>query len=114
MENTFFIIFGLVALYLIYQVVKNKGIKGAMFGARIIRTIGELELGRRGMVRTRLKVHRLDPRGAGSPEIGLELFTTMIGSFHMTPVSLTREEAMRLGALLSEAVAEVRSRGGTG
>lgn len=77
-----------------------------MFGAPLARTVGEIELGRRGMVRTRLKVHRLEPRDATSPAIGIEFVATTIGSFSMTPLSLTRDQALALSVLLSRAAAE--------
>jgi hypothetical protein len=109
-EYIFFAVFGLVVLNLLYRVVKNRGFRGAMFGAAVARTVGEVDLGRRGMVRTRLKVHSLEAREDGSPEVGIEFVATTIGSFSMTPLSLTRDQAHALSTLLSQAATEAGPR----
>jgi hypothetical protein len=106
-EYLFFAVFALVWVHLLYQVVKNRGFRGAMFGAPVARTIGELDLGRRGIVRTRLKVHCLEQRDDLLPNIGVEFVHTTFGSFAMSPLSLTRDQANTLSALLSQAAAEV-------
>jgi hypothetical protein len=36
----------LAAVNFVYQAVKNRGLKGAIFGAPITRTVGELDLGK--------------------------------------------------------------------
>ena len=99
-----FIIVGLVAVNLLYHVVKNRGLKGAMFGAPVSRTVGELDFGRKGMVRTRLRVHRLESGEANSPQVGLELITTSFMGFGMRGIPLTREQARSLSGYLSEAM----------
>jgi hypothetical protein len=109
LEHLFFGIVGLVLLHLVYQIIKNRGLRGAMFGAPVIRTIGELDLGRRGMVRTRLKVHRLQGTDTASPVVGIEFLMTTLGSFGMTPLPLTRDQALTLSGLLSRAAAEAGS-----
>ena len=60
----FFVIFGLVAARFVYKAIKNGGLRGAMFGAPLRRLVSEMELETRGMVKTKLKVHVLDPRDA--------------------------------------------------
>jgi hypothetical protein len=109
--HAFIALFGLALLYFLSQVIKNRGFRGGMFGAPVARTIGELDLGRKGMVRTRLKVHRLEPQEASSPEIGIEVWTTTIGAFSIAPLPLTREQAVTLSSLISQAVAEGSNRG---
>lgn len=110
-QHIFFALFGLVAPNLLFQVIRNRGFRGAMFGAPAARTIGEIDLGRRGMVRTRLRVHRLEPRDTTSPEIGIEVVATTIGSFGITGHSLTRDQAVALSNFLSQAANEgVRER----
>jgi hypothetical protein len=108
--HVFLALFGLALLYFLYQVIKNRGFRGAMFGAPVARTIGEVDLGRHGMVRTRLKVHRLEPRDASSPETGIEVWTTTVGAFSVAPLPLTREQAVTLSTLLSQAAAEAANR----
>ena len=109
-EYLFFGAFGLVVFNLLYHVVKHKGFRGAMFGAAIARTVGEMDLGRRGMVRMRLKVLTLEPSGTGSPEVGIEFVTTSVASWHMMPLPLSRSEAVTLSTFLSQAAEEVAIR----
>jgi hypothetical protein len=109
-DYIFFPIVGLVLAYMLYQVVRNKGFRGAMFGARVAGTVGELDLGRRGMVRTRLKVHRLESKNTNSPEVGLEFVASTIGSWQMIPVALTKSEALELSTLLAQAAAQSSTR----
>jgi hypothetical protein len=109
--HVFLALFGLALLYFLFQVIKNRGFRGAVFGAPVARTIGQLNLGRKGMVRTRLKVHRLEPREPSSPEIGIEVWTKTIGAFSIAPLPLTREQAVTLSSLLSQAAAEGANRG---
>jgi hypothetical protein len=107
-----FIMYGLWALGALaaisfgFQALKNRGLKGAIFGAPIGRTVGELDLGKIGPMSTMLKVHRLESRGPGTPTIGIELVNRSLASYHMTPIPLTSEQASALKELLSQAVAE--------
>jgi hypothetical protein len=103
-QTIFFIFFGVVAASMLFKSIKHRGWKGAMFGAPVVRQIGELELPRRGMVKTKLKLHVLDPSDAGEgPHVGVELIQSAIGSWEMKPVSLTRAEARRLAEELVRA-----------
>jgi hypothetical protein len=99
----FFAVAGLVTARFVYRIVWHGGLRGAMFGARVDRTVGVLELGRRGLKRLRLKVHRLEAPDAGSPSIGIELVSTSFGAAGMMPIALTTEEARALAGLLIEA-----------
>jgi hypothetical protein len=84
--------------------VKHGGFKGAMFGANIEKTLGEVSGNGPRLVSLSLKVHELD----GSPDkaLGLEVTTTSVGSYQMTPVSLSLAEAKKLRDLLAEGVGE--------
>lgn len=100
----FFVIFGLVAANLLYRVIKNRGFKGAMFGAPVSRQVAEMELSSRGIVKTKLKVHLLSPRDPGEgPHVGVEVIQSTIGSWEMKPVALTRMEAKELADELARA-----------
>lgn len=110
MKPEFFIygIWALAALAVanfVYRAMKNRGLKGAMFGARITRTIGELDLGKIGPVRTTLKLHRLESRELGAPTVGIEVVNRSVASYHMLPIRLTSEQAAVLRELLSQAMA---------
>ena len=105
-EYVFFLIFGVVIANLVFKMVKHRGMRGALFGARVMRTVGEVDLGHRGMVRTKLKVHCFEPSDPGSPSVGVELVAASFGGFGMTPIPLTREQARALAAFLTQAVDE--------
>ena len=103
-QTLFFIIFALVAVSMIFKIIKYRGLKGAMFGAPVGTQTGELELPRRGMTKTKLKVHVLNPADAGDgPHVGVEVIHSTIGSWEMKPVSLTRIEARRFAEELLRA-----------
>jgi hypothetical protein len=95
----------IVALNIVYQLIKNKGLKGALFGARISETVGELDLGRTGPMSTTLRLHRLEAQKPGSPTVGIEVVNRSIAGYHMLPIRLTSEQATALKELLAQALA---------
>lgn len=106
-SNVFFVVFGLVAASVVYKAIKNKGLRGAMFGAPLRRLVSDMELEPRGMMKTKLKVHVLDPPDvSGGPHVGVEVIHSTLGSWEMKPISLTRAEAQRLAEQLMLAVKE--------
>jgi hypothetical protein len=78
-----------VAVNIVYQSIKNKGLQGALFGARISGTVGEVELGRTGPMSTMLKLHRLEAPELGTPKVGIEVVNRSFASYHMMPIRLT-------------------------
>jgi hypothetical protein len=83
---------------------QDRGLRDALFGAAIDRVVGELDFGRCGLLRTRLRVVRLDVDGDDAPRIGLEIVTTTFMAYQMRPIALTVENATALKDLLSRAV----------
>ncbi|TMA95595.1 MAG: hypothetical protein E6J74_11145 [Deltaproteobacteria bacterium] len=55
------------------------------FGGPVARTIGELDLGRQGMIQISVKGHRLERRDALSPEVGVELLTSNEYGLQLAP-----------------------------
>ncbi|MGH9733416.1 MAG: hypothetical protein ACRD8A_02340 [Candidatus Acidiferrales bacterium] len=106
----FWVLFGLIAVRLAYQVIKKRGFKAALFGAAIARTVGELDLGKTGPISTTLKIHCLESNAPGTPTVGIELVNRSVASYHMLPVRLTSQQASALKELLSQAVAESHPR----
>jgi len=100
----FWILFAGVIVHFLYRAMKNRGFKGAMFGAPIARTVGELDLGRTGPMRTTLKVHHLQAREPGTPTVGIEVVNRSVVSFHMLPIRLTSDQAASLRELLLQAM----------
>ena len=56
-ETVFFGAFFAVAVYFVYRSIRHAGFKAAMFGARIDRTVGEVNGEKRGPMSVALKVH---------------------------------------------------------
>jgi|tagenome__1003787_1003787.scaffolds.fasta_scaffold20927826_2 hypothetical protein len=111
-QTIIFIIVGAMGVNIVFKIVKNRGWKGWLFGAPVGQNIGELELPRRGLSKTTLKVHLLVPRDAGEgPHVGVEVIQSTIGSWEVKPVSLTRAEARRFAETLLRAAE--RSESGT-
>lgn len=102
LPKVFVVVFALIVLNLIAQVLR-KGLRGAMFGARVASTTGEVDLGRKALMRTCLRVHRLEQGDAAAPLVGLEITSTSVAAFNIRAIPLTREQAAHLGALLVRA-----------
>ena len=101
-EYLFYALFAAVAAHLVFKVFRHGGFRGALFGAPIRATVAEIELPRRGMVKSRLKVHTL-AGDRGEPEVSLEIVHSTVGSWQMMPVSLSAEQAQRLADALADA-----------
>ena len=103
-EYLFFAVFGGIVLYLLYRIQKF-GFKGAFFGARIVREVGEVQSAPIWLVNQKLRVHLLE---ADQPNraIGLELTQTAFMSWSMTPIALSLEESKKLISILQTAVNE--------
>jgi hypothetical protein len=99
----FFALLAAIAGSFVYRLVRHGGLRGAMFGARVAQTIGVLELGRRGITRLRLKVHRLEAADSGDPGVAIEVVSTSMAGAGMVPIVLTKEQARTLAALLKDA-----------
>ena len=106
-----FVLIAIVPAYFLIRVARNRGVRGALFGAPVARTLGELDLGRRGIVRTGVRVCILEARSETSPGVGLEVGMTSITGFRYAPsAALTADQARRLARLLVDAAAEARVR----
>jgi hypothetical protein len=104
--NVVFVIVGLAVLSLIVKLVRNRGFKGAMFGAPVQRLVGEIELRPRPrvMMTTTVKVHALEPSDPSrGPDVGIEVTRSAPLAWTMSPVSLTKSEARELAELLARA-----------
>jgi hypothetical protein len=96
-----FVGFALIAV--LYQVITKGGFRGAMFGARVTQTIGEIDFGP-GSGSPTLRVHRLAEDG-DRHVVGLEVFSAALGSVAIRGIPMTREEARNLSRLLEVAAA---------
>ncbi len=99
-----FLFFGLIGAAFLYGRIRYGGFKASMFGARIRRTVGEIGVRKGALVRMKLKVHALEVPSTSEPRVGLELTTSAVLSYSMTPISLSQDEARELCQLLSDAL----------
>lgn len=99
-------LFGAVFVFVIgafvYKAVKNGGLRGAMFGAPIIATVGEVSASKGALVRMVVKIHKLGA-DTGDKTVGLELVTKSVASYQMMPISLSKAEARKLASFLESA-----------
>lgn len=98
-ETLFFGLFVAVLFYLGYRMTRFGGFRGAMFGARIERTVGEVRGRSMGVMNVTLKVHALR-RDEAEKRVGLEVVAKSFASYSMMPVSLSPSQAQELIALL--------------
>jgi hypothetical protein len=104
-EVIFFALFFCVIAYFAYSIIRHRGFKGAMFGATVLSSVGEVSSPKRGFMSQKLKVHILGGESPTDRSVGLELTSSGPGSWSMTPIRLSTSEAKRLIALLEEAIA---------
>jgi hypothetical protein len=95
-------VFSAIAIAFVFRMIKFGGVKAAIFGAEIGRTVGEIGLADGVVSSTKLKIHVL--RGAEEKAIGLEVVARSVASYHMAPFSLSLADARQLIRLLQSAV----------
>jgi hypothetical protein len=98
----FFAFFAFAVGSTIYKIVRNRGFRGALFGAPVRSTVAEMALEPRGMVKTRLKLHELAGPTNGV-KVGLEIIHSTVGSWQTVPVALSANEARQLAEMLAQA-----------
>jgi hypothetical protein len=102
-ENWFWIIFGLVASFFLFQML-TKGWKGAIFGARITKSFDAIKQESVGLTSGRVRVHVLNTKPQRS--VGIEVVWATFLSWEMVPIKLSVEAAQRLVDDLSAAIDE--------
>jgi hypothetical protein len=106
---TFAAIVGAILLWFLIQMIRNRGYRGALFGAPVARKIGEIDFGWHGLMRTKMKIYALERRDDGSPEVGIEVASSVFLGYHVSGFGLTREQTRAVGVLLSQAAGESRT-----
>lgn len=102
-ENWFWILFAVIAGIFVFYIA-TLGLKGAVFGARIVKSYGAIPQGRTGLARGRIRVHVLETTPQRS--IGIEVVSYSFLSWEMIPIKLTADGARRLIDDLSDAIDE--------
>ena len=92
-----------IIAWMLFRVLKYRGLGGAFFGARIERIVGEVVAcgGRTWSVK--MKVYEL---GNNVPDkaIGLAVITKSLGSYESSAVTLPASGAMQLASLIESSV----------
>ena len=102
-QALFFVVFAGIVGFFAYRMFRFGGVKAAMFGARIHRTIGEVGGEKQGPVGVTLKVHILR-RETAEKLIGVELTAKSFASYEMMPITLSVSQAKQLVSLLESAL----------
>lgn len=98
---------GAIVGWMLFRFFRYGGIIPSLFGARIERTVGEVDIRRGVLSSDTLKVHALG--GTPNKAIGLESVSKSlggIGGYESSVVSLSRSEARKLAALIHSATQE--------
>lgn len=98
-------IFGIIITVALYRLVRFRSIAGALFGAATIEKLGEVSAADSLHMPVQVKVHSLDS-AAPYRAVGLELVAKALGHIRVMPVTLSREQALQLAKLLTEAAGE--------
>jgi hypothetical protein len=94
-DGLFFLVFAAVASFFVFRFFKYGGLRGALYGSRIVRTIGEVDLGRVAGTTTTLRVHLLE-----NGSVVVEQSSRALLGASLQGVPMSRENAGRLIALL--------------
>jgi hypothetical protein len=98
-----FAIFAAAIAFLLFRMNRYGGFRAAMFGARIERTVGEVDSDKQGLMDVGLKVHVLR-RDVVGKLVGVEIVAKSYASYRMMPVTLSIAQAQQLVSLLNEAL----------
>jgi hypothetical protein len=80
-------------IYFIYQ-FKNKGMKGAFFGGKVLNTHGEFELSKRGILSGNIKVHEIESKPTNL--VGIEITQNTLASYDMTALTFEKSDIKQL------------------
>ena len=94
----FFVGFAAIAGYFVFRLIKYGGLRGALYGSAIARTIGEVELSQVSGVKHTLRVHVLE-----NGRIVLEQSSRTMLSASLHGLPMTTDDADRLVSLLQQA-----------
>jgi hypothetical protein len=94
----FFVAFGTMVVYFLYRFIKYGGLRGALYGSAIARTVGEVELDRSTSMTTTLRVHVLED---GRIILEVSSRATLAATMHGYPMSA--DNTAQLIALLQQA-----------
>ena len=94
--------------YMIFSVVKNGGIKNALFGAKQKYKVGEVIGRKRRIMSSSIAVHVMTDTESGEEIVGLELIQKALMSYSMQPLTLEKSDALKLAELLNKAAGKTQ------
>ena len=101
-DQWFWIVFAAIAIYFVFNIFRRGGLKGALFNAEIVGTIGEIEASGPKLIKQVLKVHTL--KRDGDRLVGVEVVSKSVASYQMLPIVLTPAQAQDLVSVLQLAL----------
>jgi hypothetical protein len=108
-DKLFWVVFVGILASFAWKMWKNGGLRGAMFGSKVERLIGEVTGERSAMHSLKVRVHKLE--GAeGKGIIGVEIVAKSVASYQMTPITLSRDAALQLAEHLRTAAGQASAR----
>ena len=103
MDNLIFYIFFFGILAFIVYSVFTKGGKGFLFGGKIIETLNDSIIQKRGITKTTIKIHIIEKKQK-EKYVGIELTENAKLSWSMKPVTISKEDAQKLVNMLNDAI----------
>lgn len=97
-ETLFGVVFAAVAGFFLYRFFKYGGLRGALYGSAVARTVGEVKLERASGATTTLRVHVLE-----NGRIILEVSSRAMLAAALHGYPMTTDNTDRLIALLQQA-----------
>ena len=98
LEYLFWVPFAVIPAIILFRILKYGGIRGALYGAAVARTIGEIELTRKMGLALMLRVHVLE-----NDQIVIEQSSRGTLSSSISGIPLNNSETDKLIALLQQA-----------
>ena len=98
LDNFFWVPFAVVAAIVLFRVLRHGGLRGALYGSAVAKTIGEIELGRKIGTTMTLRVHVLE-----DGQIVVEQASRAPFGASLTGIPLNTAQTDQLIALLQRA-----------
>jgi hypothetical protein len=102
----FWLFFAAFVITFGYRFIRYGGISGAVFGARVINEVGEIELKKQGLISLVVRVKTLGANDKNERGVGLQLVGKSFASYDNMSFALSVDEAKQLASLLERATHE--------
>lgn len=104
--NDIFIFLSIASgIWILSYIFKSKGIKGAVFGGKIIKTFGELEFEDNSFSSNKILIHSIERKSESA--LTIEFVQKGFLSYRMNSITLSQEEARQLSSIMNSAINEI-------